>query len=115
MILALPYPPSVNSLFDGGHKSPRRFKSKEYCAWIEQAGWVLKAQAHKIKPITGALQVTYRIGKPDNRRRDLANLEKALSDLLVKHKVIADDSDIARLVMEWAKIDGVEAEIVGIA
>lgn len=57
------------------------------------------------------VQVHYRFGNPDKRRRDLANLEKAPSDLLVACGVLKDDSLIHRLVMEWADIDGCEAEI----
>jgi len=55
-----------------------------------------------VSTIEGHIEVEYRIGSPDNRRRDLANSEKALSDLLVSGRIIEDDSNIQRLVMEWA-------------
>ena len=52
--------------------------------------------------------VTYEIGRPkDNRRRDLANLEKALSDLLADQKILLDDSSIVDLRMRWVERDGV--------
>jgi len=49
--------------------------------------------------------MTIRAVRPDKRRRDLANLEKAISDLLVDHKVIEDDSLIESLSMEWVSSD----------
>lgn len=43
--------------------------------------------------------------RPDGRRRDLGNLEKAVSDLLVEMQVIADDSLIEMFSMEWVSGD----------
>lgn len=45
--------------------------------------------------------MTYSFTPPDNRRRAVFNYEKAVSDLLVKHGIIADDSDIRRGTVEW--------------
>lgn len=61
---------------------------------------------------TEPVQVTYRFGKPDKRNRDLFNLEKAVSDLLVEHGILADDSLIHRGIVEWADITGCEVEII---
>ena len=63
-------------------------------------------------PFSSPVQVTYKIGRPDKRVRDLANLEKALSDFLVSCGILADDSLIHRLIMEWADIEGVDVEII---
>jgi crossover junction endodeoxyribonuclease RusA len=41
--------------------------------------------------------------KPDKRRRDLGNLEKAVSDLLQHMKIIEDDCLCQKITMEWAK------------
>jgi len=104
--LYLPYPPSLNSLYPG---KARRHKSKRYETWIVKAKHAL-AQQYFLqfdKPV----QVHYKFGRPDKRQRDLANLEKAPSDLLVLCGVLKDDSLIHRLVMEWADIDGCEVEI----
>lgn len=57
------------------------------------------------------VEVTYRFGKPDKRQRDLGNLEKAPSDLLVAHGILKDDSLIHRMILEWADLQGMEAEI----
>lgn len=105
--LWLPLCPSLNSLYPGKAK---RHKSKAYEAWIKEAGQILLTQ----KPwhfFDEPVQVTYRVGKPSKRNMDLCNREKALSDLLVGHGILKDDSLIHRLVMEWAEITGVEAII----
>ncbi len=47
------------------------------------------------------IAVTYIIRKPDNRARDLGNLEKALSDTLVRNFIIKDDSQISDLRLRW--------------
>lgn len=99
--LTLPFPPSVNSLYDGGHKSPRRFKSDRYKKWLVEAGWELAAQKQAVRPHPGTVAVTYTLARPDKRPRDLENLSKALGDLLTAHGVIKDDSLIERLTMQW--------------
>jgi len=52
--------------------------------------------------VRGKVQVRYQFKRPDKRIRDLGNLEKATSDLLVKAGVIDDDSDIDSLWLFWA-------------
>ena len=47
------------------------------------------------------VKVKYVFGKPDRRRRDVANLEKAVSDLLVSQGVLGDDSLIQSCTVEW--------------
>ena len=43
--------------------------------------------------------------KPDKRKRDVSNIEKAVSDLLVKHGVLEDDDRITRNTQEWVTGD----------
>jgi len=95
----LPFPPSVNNLFSN-HRSSGRYPTKRYRDWQHAAGWQLAAQ--RPQRITGAYDVLFQVGRPDNRKRDLSNLWKAPSDLLVKHAVIDDDNLERRVVMEWA-------------
>lgn len=97
-------PPSVNNLF-ATVKDGRRIKSKAYQAWLTAAGWEIRARCI---PLTiGPIEVEYQIERPtDRRRRDVANLEKALSDALVAAGVIEDDSLIERVTIGWA--DGVK-------
>jgi len=97
MRLWLPFPPSLNSLYPG---TVRRHKSKKYEAWIQEAKRSLSQQHFTC--MDGPVSVTYRLARPDKRNRDLANSEKALSDLLVTCGALKDDSLIHRLVMEWA-------------
>lgn len=104
--LWLPYPPSLNSLYPG---KVRRHKSKKYVAWIKSATLAINNQ--KTDRFDVPVQVHYKFGKPDSLIRDLANLEKAPSDLLVECGILADDSLIHKLVMEWADIGGCEVEI----
>lgn len=65
--------------------------------------------------ITGAYILELSFGRPDKRYRDLGNLEKAVSDLLVHHKIIEDDRFAERIVLQWEKdLVGCRVE-VGIA
>ncbi len=95
--LTLPIPPSVNALYSGNH---RRFKSKRYTAWIAEAKTAIAGIP--IIKISGSVEATYRICSPDNRRRDIENYAKAVSDFISDQGFIDDDSNIQRLVMEWA-------------
>jgi crossover junction endodeoxyribonuclease RusA len=95
----LPFPPSTNNLFVNKKKGGR-YRSKGYEAWRAEAGWILKSQ--RPEHITGVVNVTIELGKPDNRRRDLDNLNKPILDLLVDHWVIDDDSMIQKLTTKWA-------------
>lgn len=89
----LPMPPSLNNLFPTG-KTGRRFRSKEYEAWIVNAPMGRGgAGAH----IHGAVRAIYRMHFLDKRRRDIANYEKAVSDLLVSRGIIEDDCMIDEL------------------
>ena len=95
--LTLPYPPTTNHLFINAH--PGRVKSPEYRAWLTHAGLMLNMQHPESVP--GAVKVAYEFRRPDKRRRDLGNLEKAATDLLVKHGVIEDDCLIEELTLRW--------------
>lgn len=87
----LPLPPSVNGLFPGKAK---RFKSPEYKAWIEAA--TLAVRAAKVRPWVASVSkpfgIEYTVVGPMNMSADLANREKALTDLLVSCGVIPGDS-----------------------
>lgn len=96
--LKIPNPPSVNALFRNV-PGKGRVKTKRYLTWIQAAGWAIKEQ--KPGKVEGPYCLWLYCGKPDNRRRDLANLEKAVSDLLVSHGVIKDDSHCVELHLYW--------------
>lgn len=61
------------------------------------AGYQLNLQ----RPTRLTGKVGIEIACPRNGRRDLANHEKAVCDLLVKHKIIPDDRHIERLTLRW--------------
>jgi crossover junction endodeoxyribonuclease RusA len=91
---ALPFPPSVNGLFAG---KGRRYCSRTYKAW--------KAAAAPFVPaglIPGPYTLDLLFDRPDRRSRDLGNLEKAVSDLLVERGLVIDDSCCERITLAWS-------------
>jgi Holliday junction resolvase RusA-like endonuclease len=95
-------PPSVNALYAG---KGRRYKSSRYKYWETTAQNALRSQS--FTPLGKIpLEAHYQFGRPDMRTRDLANLEKAISDFLVHMNVIADDCWIHKITMEWADVTG---------
>lgn len=94
----IPYPPSANRLWRA--VNGRNIKSAEYRAWLTEAGWKVTVQ-HPDK-VHGPYRMTLTATRPDNRRRDLGNLEKPVSDLLVECGVIADDCQAQSILLQWA-------------
>ena len=92
-------PPSTNALWRvaaGGHG----YKSARYAAWCEAAGWELAAQ--KPGRIEGNYAIALRFVAPDRRPRDLDNLCKPVSDLLVSAGAIESDHLARKITLEWA-------------
>lgn len=90
----LPFPPSVNGLFSG---KARRYASPVYKAW--------KAAARPHVPaglIAGPYSLELIFDRPDRRARDLGNLEKAVSDLIVERGLVIDDSCCQRITLAWS-------------
>lgn len=114
--IKLPNPPSANSLFANrkrdpfakptARKLPGRVKTKAYREWIEEAGWKLLMQ--RPGRIAGRYEIKITAGRD---RRDLDNLIKAISDLLVAHFVIEDDSLAERVTLSWGPT-GAETVVV---
>ena len=77
-------------------------RSTEYNAWCKHAEWAITAQV-KGQHIAGEYTLEILAVKPDKRRRDIGNLEKAVSDLLQKVKVIEDDYLCQDIHLRWAK------------
>lgn len=99
--IVLPYPPSVNRLWRTT-KTGGMYSSKEYKDWAKHCEWAIAAQV-KGKGIAGEYTLEVVAVKPDKRRRDLGNLEKAISDILQTAGVIEDDYLCQKITMEWAK------------
>lgn len=98
--LTLPNAPSSNNLF-GNNAGGGRYRTQEYDDWIEEAGWRLLEQ--RPGRISGPYEIELKVPRPSgNRRADLDNRGvKAISDLLVRHRVVADDSLAERLTVSW--------------
>jgi Holliday junction resolvase RusA-like endonuclease len=98
--LQLPYPPTANNLFGNGKKG--RYRTKGYDAWIAEALECVRRQ--NPASTDGPYLLTIIARRPDKRRRDIANLEKPLSDLLVKAGVVRDDCDAAAIHLAWSPL-----------
>jgi len=102
-VLQLPYPPSVNKAFrnlSGGGRA----RTGGYSKWRRAAG--LEIMAQRPPRLKCAYELHIIAGKPDNRRRDIDNLIKPISDALVNSGVVIDDSDCVRVTAEWTKKTG---------
>jgi len=97
LLARLPWPPSVNRLWRAArgrvHLDP---KARE---WRERAQWALKVRWGRQPPLEGPVVVHILAVPPDNRRRDLDNLAKAVLDAL-QGVVIGDDSQTRRLLLD---------------
>jgi crossover junction endodeoxyribonuclease RusA len=90
-VIRLPWPPSVNRAWR--NVGNRTLLSREARAYRRQA--VLELMAQNAKKIGGRkCRVEITVFAPDNRRRDIANLEKQLSDAMQTYGVFDDDSQI---------------------
>ena len=91
----LPIMPSLNNAFPT-RKDGKRFASRQYTAWKEQAGWRLR----QLKPqrIDGPYALYIRL--PLKMRGDVDNRIKPLADLLVAHGLTADDKLMHRVTCE---------------
>lgn len=83
----LPLPPSANALFMNFGK--KRKKTYTYEMWIGEASQMILEQ--KPPNMTDRCIIVYDMQCP-NKSRDSGNCEKALTDILVTHGIIKDDS-----------------------
>ena len=98
-ILTMPWPPSANNSkipvkrgkFTRMASSPALREYHLLVAILFQG---------KIKTLAPPYSVRLDIYEPDRRHRDIANLEKAVVDSLVKAEVMEDDCKINKLVLE---------------
>jgi Holliday junction resolvase RusA-like endonuclease len=108
LVLMLPTPPSTNNLFFTIASGPRRrgrAKTPEYQDWIRQAGYRLNAQ-HPV-PVPGKVILLIEVPEPSTKvRQDIANREKAVTDLLVTHGIIEGDDQrfVREITMRWAPV-----------
>jgi hypothetical protein len=87
-------------MFATDFKTKRRFTSKAYAAWKAAAGDTLGSQyaAYGSPAVQRPVALHIRLGI--NYQSDIANREKAITDLLVATLDMPDDRYIDRLVIE---------------
>ena len=84
----------------------------EYQDWILQAGYRLNAQRHA--PVPGKVSLLIEVAEPATKvRQDIANREKAVTDLLVTHGIIEGDDQrfVREITMRWAPIQEVRVTV----
>ncbi len=65
-----------------------------------------------VEKFTKPVNVHIQYGRPDKRRRDLLNYDKALCDFLVTIGALEDDHLIHKAVLEWSDdVHGVQIEV----
>ena len=108
IILRLPYPPSVNRYWRrlGNRtilsRAAREFRSRVKDLWYVQK-WVYRRESLG----SALVQVSLMIHPPDNRRRDLDNVLKAVLDAIEAAGIIEDDSQVRRLELAFGDcVDG---------
>jgi Holliday junction resolvase RusA-like endonuclease len=109
VVINLIMPPTTNTLFfnaRGGHAG--RIRTPEYNAWIKEAGWQLASQ--RPPQVLGRVSLLIEVQEPETKRRqDVANREKAVTDLLVSHRIIEGDDQrfVREITLRWAPVNGV--------
>ena len=86
-MISLPIPPTTNKLY--AHTGKNRFATQAYKNWQIEAGYILNGYNKRYtKPVKLTLVVFFKA----RHLSDVANREKAILDLLVKHKILIDDN-----------------------
>lgn len=99
--LALPYPVSVNKVW--GYGKGRVFRSPEYKAWLAEANvaWLQQKNRLIVKKVSGPYMLLLEAIAPDNRHRDVGNLEKGVSDFLQMIGVVSNDRLAEWIILHW--------------
>ena len=95
--MQLPYPVSTNAIWARTRTGMR--KSPKYTAWLIEAGQI--AKHYRAYAVVGKYNLYLAASRPDNRKRDIDNLIKSVSDLLVSCGLVRDDSDCEMVSARW--------------
>jgi crossover junction endodeoxyribonuclease RusA len=90
-------PPSANRIWR--RAGNRIHKSTAYAKWLRDSVYIAKAQ--QIGKVSGTYALSIQAVRPDRRRRDIDNLLKPASDLLVSLGIVRDDSDAEMISIRW--------------
>ena len=104
MLLILPYPPSVNSMYRTFRG--RMIISKPGRIWMKIAVAGAKGDCNGWF-VSGACSLAIRAYLPDNRRRDLDNLLKPLQDCITHAGIWKDDCQVKDLRITHCGVDKV--------
>jgi crossover junction endodeoxyribonuclease RusA len=96
-VATLPLPPSVNNLFLNVARGGR-VKTAKYRAWEKDVDAKMPPGIVKLQ---GDVIAVYTYGRPDRRRRDVANLEKAASDPMPGGGVLVSDPNCGDIRLRW--------------
>lgn len=97
VVLSLPWPPSVNHYWlslRNGAMAGRVIISTEGKNYRKAVAAAVLEQRVPVRMLTGKLRLWIHVLPPNNIRRDLDNLPKAVLDSLRHAEVFQDDSDI---------------------
>ena len=91
ILIELPFPPSLNSIYKPGKN--KIYSSNELKEYKKKVRTIVQAYMRKnsIKIIDEPVRIDCVLYEPNNRVRDLDNLEKALLDALTFSKLWTDD------------------------
>ena len=130
IVIRLPRPLSVNGLYynhrSGGRAASRAHRicrmeamqeiSAQRVTWAEKAILgpyhltitVERWRTRKAKAADGSPIATF---VRSGAQGDLGNLEKCVSDVLVKMQVVRDDADAEQILLRWGNVAGCEVVI----
>ena len=112
VVIELPMVPSSNHLFLTLAGNKGRAKTAEYRAWIKEAGTRLALQRPPC--VKGRVRLLIEVSEHEvPASADVANREKAATDLLVSMGVIEGDSKryVREITLRWADITGIRITI----
>lgn len=94
-------PPSKNDLRKRTHNGIAR--KDTYKSWLKNTGKEFMVQRVQNK-VKGPYKLTVQAVRPDERRRDLANLLESLSDALHIYHVTDDDAYAEFISLRWVTV-----------
>lgn len=93
MKFTIPLPPPLNATYKYG--KGKYYKVKEVRDWEEEAGWEIKRQVKKSKPLTENIYVCLAMFL--KRDRDIDSSIKTVLDLLQSLRIYSNDSQVTFL------------------
>lgn len=105
----LPWPKVLGNHATKHTRSGGHYKVAEAVAYDALIGQIVAGMGMgrltSQKPLAGPLSVSWLLGPPDNRARDVDNVRKVVADALTKSGFWKDDSNkvLVREVFEWTQ------------